>query len=444
MDGQASNRPLRVVIAGGGVAGLETLLALSDLGEGRVDLTLVAAEPEFTYTPMVVAEPFAAGHAERRQLEPIARQVGARFIQQALAAVRPERHSVALTGGEELAYDVLVVCVGARSRPAYRRALTFDARGDPFALNGVLADLEGGWSKHVAFIVPPGATWALPIYELALMTQRHGWSMGFDDIRCTIVTPEPAPLAIFGTAASRALADLLAQRGIDVLTASYAREGDDGGFLLAPGDRRLNGARAVALPVPEGPRLEGMPVDADGFFPVDEHSRVRGADDVYAAGDGTNFPIKQGGLGTQQADAAAEHIAARAGAAVEPQPFRPVLRGKLLTAGASLYLRDDAGGGAGLGAASEDYLWWPPHKISGRYLAPWLAHETPRAEPDPAGRPLEVEVALPEEWHEEPMALEPLGTIGIPAQGLGHSAGASRRHAQSLWGSATVPPRDTG
>ena len=64
----------------------------------------------------------------------------------------------------------------------------------------------------------------------------------------------------------------------------------------------------------EGPGIDGLPADEDGFIPVDDHGRVKGVEDIYAAGDGTNFPIKQGGLGTQQADAVAEHIAHRVGA----------------------------------------------------------------------------------------------------------------------------------
>ena len=64
-----------------------------------------------------------------------------------------------------------------------------------------------------------------------------------------------------------------------------------------------------------------------------------GADAVLAAGDATTFPIKQGGLATQQADAAAATIAHALGATVEPTPFAPVLRGLLLTGGAPLYLR---------------------------------------------------------------------------------------------------------
>jgi sulfide:quinone oxidoreductase len=135
---------------------------------------------------------------------------------------------------------------------------------------------------------------------------------------------------------------------------------------------------------------------------------VVGVEDVYAAGDGTNFPIKQGGLGTQQADAAAEHIAAHLGARIEPEPFHPVLRGKLITGAESLSLRHDLTGGHGEGVASPDYLWWPPHKVSGRYLAPWLAGSAPHGEPEPPARSVDVEVSLPKEWHREPMAIDPL------------------------------------
>lgn len=410
MSHPTPQRPLQVVIAGGGIAGLETLLALRDLADDRVELTLVAAGPDFFYKPLVVGEPFAAAHADRLALEPIARNFGARFVEQAVSGVLPDRHVIALASGDELSYDVLVVCVGAQSRPAYRRALTFDTK-NPLELNGILADLDGGYSKHITFMVPPGATWALPIYELALMTERQTWGMGLDDVRYTVVTPETEPLAIFGKAASSAIAALLARRGIDVITGSYAREDDEGTFVLVPGDRTLDVGRAVALPVSHGPHVPGLPSGDDGFIPIDDHSRVRGLDDVYAAGDGTNFPIKQGGIATQQADAAAEHIAARAGAPLDAQPFRPVLRGKLLTGDKPLYIRHDVRGGAGDDSASDDHLWWPPHKVSGRYLAPWLARETGHSDPEPPTRPLEVEVKLPQEWHRDPMAIDPYGPM---------------------------------
>jgi sulfide:quinone oxidoreductase len=116
----------------------------------------------------------------------------------------------------------------------------------------------------------------------------------------------------------------------------------------------------------------GVPADADGFVRVDEHCRVIGLDRVWAAGDGIDFPVKFGGLAAEQADAAAADIAAEAGASVERKPFRPVLRGRLLTGQGPRYLRYDAAGG-GEGEATSHTLWWPPGKVNGRYLAPWLA-----------------------------------------------------------------------
>jgi sulfide:quinone oxidoreductase len=152
-----------------------------------------------------------------------------------------------------------------------------------------------------------------------------------------------------------------------------------------------------------------VPADQDGFIPIDDHARVYDVDDVYGAGDGTNFPIKQGGLATQQADAAAEDIAAALGAELEPQPFRPVLRGKLLVGEETMSMRTEVAGGAGEGVVSSDYLWWPPFKVSGRYLTPWLAGATRHVDQEPPVRSIDVEVALPHEWHREPMALDPYG-----------------------------------
>ncbi len=399
---------MSVVVCGGGIAGLEALMALHDLGEDRLDLTLVAAEPEFTYRPLTVEEPFILQPAERRSLEPIATELGAHFVQQSLERVVPEDHAIGLSDGSRLEYDALVVCVGGKSRPAYRHATTFDAVAELLRIDDHIEASRGG---RIAFVVPPGVSWPLPIYELALMTERRARSTGGEPLSCVVVTPESAPLIMFGTVASNAVASLLKSRGIEVDTGVYAHESDDGRLVLSPGEQILDAARVVALPIVEGPRVAGLTSDDNGFIPIDDHARVRGMKDVYAAGDGTNFPIKQGGLATQQADAAAEHIAARAGAAVEAQPFRPILRGKLLTGEESLKLRHDAAGGAGEGVASDDYLWWPPHKVAGRYLASWLAQETPR-DLDAPRRPLDVEVAMPYEWHKEPMALDPDGPLG--------------------------------
>jgi sulfide:quinone oxidoreductase len=408
-DEAGARRGMSVVVCGGGVAGLEALMALRHLGEDKLELTLVAPEPEFTYRPLTVEEPFNLRPAERRALEPIAAEFDARFVQGSLSCVLPDEHSVELSDGAKLGYDALVVCVGGKPRPAYRNATTFDASAELLRIDELIETSRGG---RIAFVVAPGVSWPLPIYELALMTERRARSPVDKSVTCVVVTPESAPLIMFGPAASYAVTTLLEARRIELETGVYAHESDQGELVLTPGGRRLDASRIVALPVIDGPAIAGLPTDDKGFIPIDEHARVRGVKDVYAAGDGTNFPIKQGGLATQQADAAAEHIASRAGAEVEPQPFRPVLRGKLLTGDASLHLRHEAAGGGASGVATEDYLWWPPHKVAGRYLAAWLAQKTPH-ELDAPQRPLDVEVALPYEWHKEPMALDPYGPLGV-------------------------------
>ena len=392
----------QVVIVGGGVAGLEALMALHDLAGDRAEVTLVAPDPDFLYKPLLVEEPFDLGPAERHELAPLAEELGARFVQQAAKGVDPDEHTLELSDGSTLTYDFLVVCAGGRFRPALERALTFPSGGEQLRIDELL---QGEGQRRIAFVAPSGVTWTLPIYEIALMTQRQVVERGAD-VKLTIVTPEEAPLAIFGPTASAAVAELLAVRGIEVEAAAHASE-EDGVLILRPGDRRIEADTVIALPAMDGPALPGLPHDEGGFIPIDDHARVIGLEDVYAAGDGTNFPIKQGGLGTQQADAAAAHIADRLGAAVSVEPFRPVLRGKLITGDESLHLRADVAGGGRADEASLDCLWWPPHKISGRYLAPFLYHDEAHAEHQPPGRSLDVEVALPVEWHAEPMALDP-------------------------------------
>ena len=403
---------MRVLVVGGGIAGMEALIGLRELAGDRVETTLVAQDPEFIYTPLTVEEPFTLAPAGHHELAPIATELGAQLVQAALTSMRPAEHLAELSDGSSLEYDAAIVCIGARQRAAFERAATLRTSGDPMPIDDLLRAAADHPSGRIAFVVPPGVSWPLPIYELALMAHRRAGELGLQ-VRQVVVTPESAPLIMFGRVPSDSVAALLAGRGIETRPSVHAREGDDGEIVLAPGEETLDAGAVVALSRLEGPAISGLPADEGGFIPIDEHARVKGTEDVHAAGDGANFPIKQGGLGTQQADAAVEWIAARAGAHIEPQPFHPILRGKLITGEETLSMRADLTGGAGEGKASADYLWWPPQKVSGRYLAPWLAGETPHAEPEPPRRPVDIELELPHEWHREPMALDPYGPLDV-------------------------------
>jgi sulfide:quinone oxidoreductase len=401
--------PLRVVIAGGGVGALETLMALHDLGEQQLALTLVAPDDDFVLRPMSVAVPFSEGHVTRVPLHDVCERFGAHHVKSAVYEVDPDARTVACDNGEVVAYDRLVLAIGAETRDAYVTAQTFHD-GDPTQLNGLLADIEQGYVSSIALVVPPAGSWSLPIYELALMLAKYVRAVEFPGTPIHVVTPEPAPLAIFGARASSAMQELLEKRGITMHAGSYATIERNGVLALAPGDRRLKVQRIVALPIITGHAIDGIPSDDHGFVPVDDHGRVVGLNGVYAVGDSANFPIKQGGLATQQADAAAKDICADAGAPVEREPFRPVLRGMLLTGADPRFIRHGVAGGDGDGRFSVDELWWPPTKVVGHYLGPWLAQEARLDAARPA-KGVSVETALPVERDTRPLALSPLGEI---------------------------------
>src|SRR6188472_1824318 len=98
---------MHVVIAGGGVAGLEAALALRDLAGDRVSITMLAPEKDFVFKPLSVAEPFGLGHAQRLPLKRFARDVDVELVQDGLASVSPSSHVLVTTGGDEVKYDKL-------------------------------------------------------------------------------------------------------------------------------------------------------------------------------------------------------------------------------------------------------------------------------------------------------------------------------------------------
>jgi sulfide:quinone oxidoreductase len=387
---------LGAVIAGGGVAALETVLALRAIAGRQIDVTLVSPTREFVYRPVTVAEAFDWGEARTYDLKNIlADRGGGELVNDTLGGVDPDEPVAITAGGRRIPFDALVIATGAVPQIAIPGALTFHGRGDVPALRAVLEDLVTGRARSVAFALPAERIWPLPLYELTIMTATYLRDQGAVDTRVTLVTPEEEPLELFGPAAAAALLPLLEDRGIAVRSSSLPTM-VQGRRLLLAGGAEVFADRVVTLPVLEGPSLPGLPHDKHGFIPVDAFGRVNGRENVYAAGDVTTFPLKQGGLAAQQADVVAEAIAAQVGARSSHKPFAPVLRGLLLTGGAPLYLRAEPqrlpraatvaieahpvrGIRHEASAAADQALWWPPAKIAGRYLAPYLAAARPTA-----------------------------------------------------------------
>jgi sulfide:quinone oxidoreductase len=361
-----------VLIAGAGVGGLEAALALRDLAGEQVAVRLMAPTQEFVYRPMTVREPFSFSRARRYPLRQIADDLGVKLIDDALEGVDASGRVAQSRSGSEFGYDALVLALGASIHSRYERATTIDDGQLDELLRGLIQDVEAGYVKRLAFVVPAPMAWPLPVYELALMTAERAYDTSAE-VAITIVTPEDAPLAMFGTGVSQGVAGLLTERRIEVITSAYAEVPGAGVVEISPGNRSRNFDRVVALPQLQGPALPGVPEASDGFIAVDEHCQVRGLERVYAAGDATEFPVKYGGIAAQQADTAARAIAALAGAPVEPEPFDPLVHGVLLTGRAPLYLRAHITGGHGSSSELSQEPWSDsPAKIAAKYLAPYL------------------------------------------------------------------------
>jgi sulfide:quinone oxidoreductase len=345
------------------------------LAEDRVEVTLVAPDPEFAYRPAATAEAFRELAPRTHDLRAIADDLGATYHQTRLEAVAPQQKWVRCASGARLEYDKLVLAVGARARASVAGALTFRDQRDVGLFRRVLQDIGDGRIEHVVFAVPGGRSWQLPLYELALLSATYGAERGLATA-ITIVTQEHEPLAAFGAEASRLVAGLLAERGVrfvgDTTTHGVRRDGS----LVAQIDPAIEADRLVATPELRGQRITGIPADRSGFVPTDMLGRVQGLTDVYAAGDMTTFPIKHGGLAAEQADRIAHTIAADVGAPVSALRRTSVLRALVLGGEHPLFLRTELDQFGDPTRATLEHAESPRHrgstKVFGRYLAPYL------------------------------------------------------------------------
>ena len=190
---------LRVLIAGAGPAGVEAALSLgaspaavsSRRSSRRRNASSTSRRPSSRRSPRATAG------APDSNAWP-ARTCAAAPSSPSTAPSREVR----LGDGEVLGYDALLIAVGGIQRSPYPRALAFGTPGSEERMHGLIQDLEDGYIKRIAFVVPPAASWPLPIYELALMTAERAFDMCVD-VELTLVTSEPSPLALFGGDVSR-------------------------------------------------------------------------------------------------------------------------------------------------------------------------------------------------------------------------------------------------
>ena len=362
-----------MVICGGGVAGLEALLRLRRLAGDLVELTLLSPDDDLCYGPLAVLEPFDAGGVRRYPVERIAADTGATWIKDRVASVDTQACEVLTDRGATVPYEALLLAIGARTSPPFAHAHVFSGRTGGHSFSEIVHGIELGLVKSVAFVMPDGPTWPLPLYELALMSASRADAIGAE-VALAFITPEVTPLNAFGPQADEAMIRVLAKAGIELHSGVRAQVRGPGEILLR--GARLNVDRIVTLPTVSPHELPGIPSGTRWFAPTDPCCRVLDVSGhVFAAGDVTDLLVKHGGVGAQQADTAAAGIAYLAGATERPPaPLEPVIRGTLLTGDRPLYLAARLTTTRGIHSQLFDRPPWPPgQKIVAEELGPYLA-----------------------------------------------------------------------
>ena len=378
----SSSDRAHVLIVGGGFGGVETMLALRALMSERVRVTLVSVSPLLAYKPAATTESFDETPPLAYDLRAIAMDVGASFRLDRVEAVAADAHSARFASFTHLDYDALVLAVGARAASAIPGALTFRDQQQVHHIRRLMSELRSGTLRRIIFAVPSGCSWPLPLYELALLTAT---CLGELDVtgEVMLVSPEITPLCVFGAQASGLVADLLVERGVRFIGGSDPQRVDRSGALVLASGETLDADRVVGAPKLRGPRVTGLPADRWGFVTTDALGGVIGLPDVYAAGDMTSFPIKQGGLAAQQADVIAQRIASNHWASVTEPRVHRVLRARLVGGANPVYLRtelDEFGQATAStlhGNFNDSESLAPPEKVFGRYLSPYLHTRAP-------------------------------------------------------------------
>lgn len=426
-----------VCVVGSGTAGLEGLLAAREALGTSAALQLIAPDREFRFRPMSPDSLFRPASEQGIAIADLVEQADATWLADRADLVDLRSRTVVTREGETAAYDFLLLATGSRPERPLRQGHVWERGADPHFLDATIEAVTGGSAARVAVVVPRGARWPIPAYELALVL---AWSAAGTDAEITLITAEARPLGALGSDASETLVGELAQAGVRVLAGVEALDdprrdpGPEGSarLLLAPESRAeqsgaLLGAprdpdavrsnddasesfdRLIALPTVVGRPVSGLPTDAAGFIEVDEDLRVCGDEHAWAAGGCIAAALEHSALSAGQADAAVSAIATAAGVPggrISP----PDLTGLLLTDQRDRWLAENP---PGTPEPSTRCLWWPPGRAVGRMLARRIAAWDPdlhhALEELPAGLGISAPVAL---GCEQPATVRPLGEDG--------------------------------
>ena len=310
----------KVLIAGGGFAGVVAAESLAKRLGDEHEITLVSRSKEFLFYPALVRLAFGKCEPDDITVDLRAAMVDrrVRFIEGEVARIYPAERQITFAGGDfvgDMPYDFLVLALGGRLKTeqvtgffehAHHLLGVRDAKKFGAAVRG--------FNQGRAVIgYCPGARLPVPVFETAFELSRRLEERGNRD-RCTItVVSCESPDEMFGgIPISEALHDALESHRIEVVS-DFAISEVATNSVIADDGRQLGCDLNMLIPPLAGPgALVGTGItDAEGYVRVSSTMRVEGIERVYAAGDCVGFDgPKMGHMAVRQGEVAAENLAA--------------------------------------------------------------------------------------------------------------------------------------
>jgi NADH:ubiquinone reductase (H+-translocating) len=301
----AKVRRPRVVLVGGGFAGLNAGMALADMA---VDVTLIDRRNHSTFQPLLyqvalavlspadIAQPIRSIFSKKQNIEVLMDEV---------IAIEPDSRTVRLHSGAKVSYDYLILGTGsthsyfghdewAQNAPGLKTVEDATEIRRRVLLAFELAEremVETGAHPSLSFVVigggPTGVELAGAISDISKLYMQHDFRhIDPSKARVIIIEGSPRILAAYPEDLSKMAAQQLQQLGVEVYTGQSVTDVQPG--YVTVGGKRIDAVVTLwAAGVQASPlgKMLGVPTDKRGCAIVDIYLNPPGHPEIFVCGD---------------------------------------------------------------------------------------------------------------------------------------------------------------